>query len=94
MYIWASNSTDNWSGYAPDFKELEENEVYIEREDEFDIIEETAEMDKAHEEDFDVDIETVDHIASYSSDSEPDDEIPYFIPTLPQPYNLVNRLLL
>lgn len=41
IYLWAKDYTENWSAFAPDFKELEENEEYVEREDEFDIMPET-----------------------------------------------------
>ena len=44
VYIWAKDYTENWSAFAPDFKELEENEEYVEREDEFDLIPENEKV--------------------------------------------------
>ena len=50
-YIWVSKMTENWSTYAPKFKELSSNVEYIEREDEFDFKEdEDEEGDESEEE--------------------------------------------
>jgi COMPASS component SWD1 len=51
---------ENWSAFAPDFKELEDNVEYEEREDEFDHMIENEGAEKPHEEDEDVDILTDD----------------------------------
>lgn len=37
MYVWGAHIDESWSAYTPGFHELEQNEEYIEREDEFDI---------------------------------------------------------
>lgn len=41
VHIWAANVSERWSAYAPGFEELEENLEYQEREDEFDVEDET-----------------------------------------------------
>lgn len=45
LHIWSSNISERWSAYAPGFEELEENLEYQEREDEFDV-EDESEVEK------------------------------------------------
>ncbi|XP_076955616.1 protein RBL-like [Bidens hawaiensis] len=71
VYIWAKDYTENWSAFAPDFKELEENEEYVEREDEFDLMPETEKVKESetNEED-EVDITTVEKDSAFSDSEE------------------------
>ncbi|XP_051549892.1 retinoblastoma-binding protein 5-like isoform X1 [Myxocyprinus asiaticus] len=83
--IWAQNQVENWSAFAPDFKELDENVEYEERESEFDIEDEdksepeqtgfvvcVSGADAAEDEE--VDVTTVDPIVAFcSSDEELED---------------------
>uniref|UniRef100_A0AC11EJ43 Uncharacterized protein n=1 Tax=Ovis aries TaxID=9940 RepID=A0AC11EJ43_SHEEP len=76
--IWAQNQVENWSAFVPDFKELDENVEYEERESEFDIEDEDKSepeqtgADAAEDEE--VDVTSVDPIAAFcSSDEELED---------------------
>eukprot|EP01100_Stratorugosa_tubuloviscum_P011202 TRINITY_DN4969_c0_g1_i1.p1 TRINITY_DN4969_c0_g1~~TRINITY_DN4969_c0_g1_i1.p1 ORF type:complete len:182 (+),score=94.85 TRINITY_DN4969_c0_g1_i1:798-1343(+) len=82
VYVWGTNYCENWSAFAPDFKELEANEEYYEREDEFDIIEDDEIENKVNNtnmegDDEEIDILTIEKNAALSSDVE--DEL-FFIP--------------
>nr|AFK42526.1 unknown [Lotus japonicus] len=83
VYIWAKDYTENWSAFAPDFKELEENEEYVEREDEFDLIPETEKVKGSDiNEDEEVDIMEFDKDAAFS-DSDMSQEELCFLPATP-----------
>lgn len=85
VYIWAKDYTENWSAFAPDFKELEENEEYVEREDEFDIVPESEKVRELDiNEDEEVDILSVDKDSTFS-DSDMSQEELRFLPPCPSP---------
>ncbi|KAK2354325.1 protein RBL [Trifolium repens] len=83
VYIWAKDYTENWSAFAPDFKELEENEEYVEREDEFDLIPESEKVKGSDvNEDDEIDIVTVEKDPAFS-DSDMSQEELCFLPASP-----------
>lgn len=80
---------ENWSAFAPDFKELDENVEYEERESEFDISDEDKSVvqgEEAQDEEVEVDVASIDRVAAFcSSDEETEDqESLQFIPISPE----------
>lgn len=62
IYLWTSIVPQRWSALAPDFIEVEENVEYLEREDEFDVEDETEQNQRQLDDEDEevVDIMTVD----------------------------------
>lgn len=85
--VWAQTHAENWSAYAPNFKELDENEEYDERESEFDIEDEDKSIedkDESREDNINVDVVTCDPIKAYlDSDIEDEGDVLTFIPITP-----------
>ncbi|UYV71401.1 RBBP5, partial [Cordylochernes scorpioides] len=71
--LWAQAQVENWSAFAPDFKELDENVEYEERESEFDADDEDRSPahphggDQTDTEDGEVDVTTVQPIPAFCS---------------------------
>lgn len=89
IYIWNKTiAVENfWSAFAPNFSEVEVNEYYLEREDEYDLDDEEDKVEQLRKskqqelEDADVDILTVDR-TTYDSDVSEED---VFLPVDPIP---------
>lgn len=88
--VWAQNQVENWSAFAPDFKELDENVEYEERESEFDLADEDKSVasggDAKEDTDLEVDVCGIDPVAAFcSSDEEYENsDCLQFIPTAPE----------
>eukprot|EP00117_Sycon_ciliatum_P017386 scpid27994/ scgid16400/ Retinoblastoma-binding protein 5 len=74
--VWSHTQAENWSSFAPDFRELEENEEYDEHESEFDDEDEDKSDDGEDagnlDEESDVDVTTVEKVPAYCSSDEED----------------------
>ncbi|XP_071735469.1 uncharacterized protein [Rutidosis leptorrhynchoides] len=85
VYIWTKDYTEHWSAFAPDYRELEENEEFVEQEDEFDLMAGTEKVNKSSQnEDDEVDITTVQNDSCFSDSDISEDEL-YFLPSDPCP---------
>lgn len=88
MYTWTTRHKEDWVCWDPAFKEIDDNIVYEEREDEFDFAsEEEAEysqnnqikQDEDEDEDEEIDVVTVDKPARSDSSDMEDDELIYLV---------------
>jgi len=85
--IWSQTHVENWSAFAPDFKELDENVEYEERESEFDIEDEDKSegvTEGQDVDDVDVDVVSVEKPFYCSSDEDEAEDNLYFLPVAPE----------
>ncbi|XP_076807840.1 retinoblastoma-binding protein 5-like [Clavelina lepadiformis] len=77
--VWAQNQVENWSAFAPDFSELDENVEYEEHESEFDEEDEDKsesenETKQKEDDQIEVDILTIEPIRAFCSSDEEDQD--------------------
>lgn len=92
--VWAQNQVENWSAFAPDFKELDENVEYEERESEFDLEDEDRSVNSDQGingagggEDLEIDVVSVEPVPAFCSSDEEGDESAdalVFLPLAPE----------
>ncbi|XP_065643236.1 retinoblastoma-binding protein 5 homolog isoform X2 [Hydra vulgaris] len=85
--IWSQTHVENWSAFAPDFKELDENIEYEERESEFDLTDEDKEelnnLNNEQHEEVEIDVISIDKPVYYSSDDDDDEDSLLYLPVAP-----------
>jgi len=85
--IWSQTHVENWSAFAPDFKEIDENIEYDEKEGEFDLEDEDKEEEMSVDQDqldeIEIDVTTVERPLYYSSGDEPDEDSLFCLPIAP-----------
>ena len=80
--VWGTRL--DWSAFAPNFQRLQQNEVYEEAEDEFDVVIDGdnskggSNLKQVSPEDDVVDITTISKVPAFDSDSEGEEEIFHF----------------
>ncbi|KAK9880782.1 hypothetical protein WA026_013109 [Henosepilachna vigintioctopunctata] len=88
--VWAQNQVENWSAFAPDFKELDENVEYDEGESEFDFVDEDKSLDSGgdskEDTDLEVDVCSVEPVAAFCSSDEENEnsDCLQFLPIAPE----------
>lgn len=80
IYFWSIVAPQRWSALAPDFAEVEENEEYIEREDEFDLLPaEEVNQRILDQEDEEIDVLTIEPTKKTGAFEEGDFQMPVLL---------------
>jgi COMPASS component SWD1 len=67
--LWSKSKTENLTAYAPNFKELDENVQYEERESEYDQEDEDKSLPPSENEEEEVDVDVTNNVSTHPLDS-------------------------